>query len=190
MHKLFELLKPSVYEVVIYPLGALLLLLVLNGATIWQSLLHAVQTDPQTAQSIGVGFRGFLERYTTLSDPQVVNAAVWALTGGLGFMLTVALVAFIHTYQSDRIEPTFLERFGIRILALGSLVLLAALLSTIVLPICSKAFVRTALHLSSNWYNALEFVGSILLLAVCLYVAAVLCRLVVLRLRVFSTVIE
>jgi hypothetical protein len=115
---------------------------------------------------------------------------VWALTGGIGFMLTVALVAFMHTLHDDRVEPTFIERFGIRLLGLGSLVLLLALFVTTVLPNCSRVFTRTLLHMTAQWYNIFQFLGSVSLVALCLYVAAILCRLVVLRLRVFSNVIE
>jgi hypothetical protein len=173
-----------------YSLGSFLLLLALNSVSVCNGILSVARTDAQTTHTIGVGLRGFLERYTTLADPQVVNAVVWALTGGLGFVLTVALVAFVHTLQDDRTEPTFLERFGIRLLALGALILLITLLLTSVLPACSRVFVRTLLHMLSAWYNVFEFFGAILLVALCLYVAAILCRLVVLRLRVFSSVIE
>jgi hypothetical protein len=190
MHKLLELLFPTKEEAIFYPFGALLLLGILNSVTLWNELLNAIRTDPATTHSISEGLRGFLERYTTLSNPQVVNSVVWALTGGLAFVLVVALLAFVNTLKDDRNEVTFIERFGIRLLALGALVVLAILTLTVVLPLTSRTFVRTAVHMTAAWYNVFEFIGSILLMALCLYVAAVLCRLVVLRLRVFSTVID
>lgn len=190
MHKLFELLLPTKEEIILYPFGALLILGILNSVTIWNQVLRATQTDPATTQSISEGLRGFLERYTTLSNPQVVNGVVWALTGGLAFILVVALTAFIRTVQDDRAEPTFLERFGIRLLSLGALVILGSLLITVVLPLTSRVFVRTTVHLAAAWYNIFQLLGALLLMALCLYIAAVLCRLVALRLRVFSTIID
>lgn len=190
MHKVMELLLPSWAEAALYWVLGLLTLVALNAGGLWHLVLNASGTDSATAKSIDEGFRDLISRTTTLSDPQLVNAVVWGATAGLGVCITVAIIGFVRSTNEDAHARSGLERIAVRIISLLAVVLSTALTVFVLLPTFSYEFMSRTTHLIDSWTNTLIAVVAITGVGLCFYALAVLCRLLVLRIRVFSTVVE
>jgi hypothetical protein len=197
MHKLYELVVPSWAEAFLYLAVSLVLLLILNAGALWNALLHSAGTDTATMKSIDDGLRDLVTHLTTLSDPQLVNGFVWGATAALGVFLAVAIVGFMRSTRdsasdlhSRRGEISFTESLVVRVAALGSVILTALFGVFGLLPVFSYLFVTRLTDLSASWQNGPTALLAWLGVATIGYLLAVLCRLVVLRVRVFSTTID
>jgi hypothetical protein len=197
MHKLLELILPSWAEVALYSAIGFFGLILLNVSTLWRSLLQSSGVDVATATAIDESLRQTVREHTTLSDPQVVNGVVWAATAALGVCVALAITGFIRSENQDlhgarkRGGAVFLfERLVARAGALACLVIAAILLFVFALPQLSHAFVVHITEPIAQWYNVPLAIACCLGAGVCVYVLAVLARLVALRVRVFSAVID
>jgi hypothetical protein len=197
MHKLYELVVPSWAETFLYLAVSLVLLLILNAGALWTALLHSAGTDTATAKSIDNGLRVLVTHLTTLSNPQLVNAFVWGATAALGVFVAVAVTGFIRATRdsasdlhSRRGEISFAEILTVRLAALGSTIIAALFGVFGLLPVFSYLFVTRLTDISASWQNGPTALMAWFGVATTGYLLAVLCRLVVLRVRVFSTTID
>lgn len=198
MHsKLYELVVPSWAETLLYTTCSLILLFALNAGNLWRFVLDSAGTDTATAKSIDVGFKELVTKLTTLSDPQIVNAVVWGATAALGVMLAVALASFVQataydarSLRAQKSELSVVKKWVIRGASLISLMIAALIAGFVLLPVFSYLFASRVVDLFGAWHNLPVAVVSILGTALSAYVLAILCRLLVLRIRVFSTYID
>jgi hypothetical protein len=197
MHKLYELMVPAWAEAFLYLAVSLVLLLILNAGTLWSALLHSAGTDTATAQSIDTSFHDLIAGLTRLSDPQLVNAFVWGATAALGVFIAIAIAGFIRATRESASglqgrggEVSFAESILVRLAALGGAVIAALFAVFGLLPVFSYVFVSRLSNLSDSWQNGPVALLAWLGVALSGYAVAVLCRLVVLRVRVFSAVID
>lgn len=197
MHKLYELVIPSWAEALLYLAVSLILLLILNASTLWNALLNSAGADSATSKSIDGGLHGLISTLTTLSDPQLVNAFVWGATAALGVFVAVAIGGFLRATRDSagdlrtrRGELGFAESLTARLAAIGGLILATLFGVFGLLPVLSYVFVVRLAHLADNWQNAPSALLAWLGVALCGYSLAVLCRMVALRVRVFSTTID
>jgi uncharacterized membrane protein len=192
MHKLYELIVPTLQEVILYIFGGLALMLAVNASSLWQVVLNSTNTDVATSQTIGLSMKQLVAHFTTLPDAQLVNAVVWGMTAALGLMLATALASFVRSTSEDRhaSEATFIEKLVIRLAAGVGLVLLVLLFLFKLLPSWSKTFVDHLGNATDTWSNVPVVLLIVLGVTVCLWALSVLCRLLALRIRVFSNVLE
>jgi hypothetical protein len=197
MHKLYELIVPSWAEAFLYLAVSLVLLLILNAGMFWNELLHSAGTDTATAQSIDSSFHDLVAGLTRLSDPQLVNAFVWGATAALGVFIAIAIAGFVRAtresatgLQSRSGEVSFAETTLARLAALGGAIIAALFAILGLFPVFSYVFATRLSHVPDNWQNGPVALLAWLGVALSGYLVAILCRLVVLRVRFFSAFID
>jgi hypothetical protein len=83
----------------------------------------------------------------------------------------------------------FLTRLGLRLSAFVGLVAFAILFAASLFPALGRMFLNGVVHPIAVWYNIPLAVFALCVTALSLYVFALLVRLLLLRVRVFSTYI-
>lgn len=169
------------------------MLVALNINTIYDALLASAGTDEATADSIGKAMKATIDYWTGSIDGQLTNAVVWGATGGIAFMSVVAVAAFVNQEREDAIaartssgKKQFIVRTAVSAAAIWALVLFLVVLTTRLAPAILEVFVSRLVTITEAWYNGLFVLGAIISAAASAYFIAILCRLIMLRVRVFS----
>jgi hypothetical protein len=193
MHKLFQLCKPGADEVVFYLFVGFFVLFAVNIPGWWQLLLSASHTDPETAQTLGTAYRQYVSNTVHLSDPQIVNAFIWGLTAAVGLVIAAGLADFLRAEAEDRRTlhqkdgaATFFIKLGLRLAAFVGIIAFGSLFIAELLPYLAKQLYTGVVHPLRFWYAIPLALFAILMTSVCLYIFALMLRLLVLRVRVFS----
>jgi hypothetical protein len=196
MHKLLQLCKPAVDEVIFFFFFAIVLLFATHARDLWLALLSTAQTDQDTAELFGSTLKETISNATNLSDPQIVNAFIWGLTAALGLMLAAGIADFIRAEADDERlihqqngAVYFVTRLTLRISAFVGLIAFAVLFATWLFPALGRMLLTGIVHPLETWFNIPLAVFAVVMTAFCLYVFALLIRLLLLRVRVFSTYI-
>lgn len=203
MKEFYKLIIPEKVEIVLFLSVSACFLLIQNVKRFWLLLQGDAIIVAKKTDSIDSSISNFITNNLNDISPRLVDFLLWALIGCVVFIVISFIIALIknldeeaellHYYRSPkgRIHEinSFLVKYVIRLTGLISFVIWLLYFVDIASPTISRWFFAAAVSLNelSSW---LWLLFSIVLLAACLYVFAILARLVVLKPRVFGTVSE
>jgi hypothetical protein len=199
MQLVLKAIIPSIEEVAWYALGGSFLLIALNITGIIDVLFTLSQTDADVRSYVDNSFVGFLQDIANPLNGRLGNSVVWALMGVVAFLLGSIAISeiqdlFDHTEQAIdtprrfrmAVWVEFAVRMALRTVAFAGVLMWAYVFVSMLSPYASRLLLESLLATPAYAWGLLAFCVGSTLFSIWLYIGAVLCRFVALRVRVFS----
>lgn len=190
---------PRIEEVIGYFVVGLLAVVALNVTGIIEVLYAVSQTGLDVQQIVSTSFVGLLSDIAQPLNGRLGNSVIWATMGILAFCLGSIAVAelqdlFDHEEQakvtSSRFRSTiwteFVIRSVLRLLAIVGLITWVYLFVATVSPYVSRLMLNLLLADPVYLWGVVGVLIGGILFGLSFYTAALLCRFIALRVRVFS----
>lgn len=201
MQLMLKAIKPHSYELVWYLLFGTLGIVLLNLSGIIDTFFTVSGTDSDVQNYIDSSFVGVLQSISAPLNGRLGNSVIWAFMGVVAFTLGSIAVASIQDLldHSDEARKAprklrgpvwveFIVRACVRTIALVSLFVWVYVSAAYIIPFVSRLLLESLLAPTPFLWGTLAFALGVCAISLVLYVAAVLCRFIALRVRVFSSV--
>lgn len=197
---MLKAIKPHSYEPIWYLLFGTLGLVILNISGIIDTFLTVSGTDSDVQNYIDASIVGTLQDLSAPLNGRLGNSVVWAFMGALAFTLGSIAIAELQDLldHSDTARKTpktqrgtvwleYITRISIRTVALISLFVWVYISAVLIIPFVSRLLLESLLAPMPYIWGTLAFIIGSVSLGLVLYVGAIICRFIALRVRVFSS---
>jgi hypothetical protein len=199
MKQLYRLAIPESIEFVFFLIVSVVLLLSENIKRFWVLLGGDTIIIAKQKGSIDNTFKETLTNLINNINPKIVDFLVWILIGCVVFVIISVIIAFIKSleneaellsyYRSPKSRAqeinSFLTKLAVRFIGILGIILWFIYFIKVINPAINRWFFTslTSLKSPSSWF---WLAISIVLFTFCIYLFAVLFRIIALRPRIFA----
>lgn len=199
MQLMLKAIIPRLDEVIGYFVFGVIAITLMNIMGLRDALFAISQTDFDVQKYIDSSILGYIGQLTEPLNGRLGNSFIWAIIGVIAFAFGLIvssevkdlleyrrLAKIITTKSHSDVWLEFFVRTFIRLSALSGLIFWIYFLVIWYWQFVSRIFLECLFANPMYLWGLLGLVAGGILLGLYLYIAAVLCRLVTLRVRVFS----